>query len=164
MTIPVKPVAGPKENLKTMQVLMGALIIGISIFTVIVVFLLSVNGPFLENEPLVVSTVLLYIAIGLALGCYFFARVIYKRKVETVNNSAIPLNDRLNQYRTVLILYMACCEGPALFSLVALLFTENYWLLIITSSMMMAMAVKFPFTQKIISLLNTDWIEQQELI
>lgn len=164
MTIPDKPVAGPKEILKTMQVLIAALLIGIIIFTGIVVFLLSVNGPFLENEPLIFSEVLFYIVIGMALGCYFFGRTMYKRKVAAVNNSALPFAGKLNQYRTILILYMACCEAPALFSVVALLLTENYWLLFVTSSMMMAMAVKFPYTQRIITLLNADWVEQQDLL
>ena len=163
MIIPGKP-AGPKENLKAMQVLTAALIIGISIFTGIVIIFLSVSGPYLESEPLLVSKILFYCAIGLALCCYFYARAVYKGKVETVNNSATPLNDKLNQYRRVLILYMACCEGPALFSVVALSLTGNYWLLLSTSSMLIAMAVKFPFTQKMISLLNVDWIEQQDLV
>lgn len=163
MTIPGKP-AGPKENLKAMQTLTAALIIGISIFSGIVIIFLSISGPYLESEPLLVSKILFYFAIGLALSCYFFASTTYKRKLETVNNSATPLNDKLNQYRRILILYMACCEGPALFSVVLLLLTGNYWLLIVIAGMLMAMAVKFPFTQKIISLLNADWIEQQDLV
>lgn len=164
MTIPVQPTGGPKENLRTMQTLIAVLLMGITIFTGIVLFLLSVNGPFLEPVNLLFNKILFYVVISLALGCYFFARTLYNKKVETVYHSTNLLAGKLNQYRTLLILYMACCEGPALFSVVALLLTGNYWLLIVTISMMMAMAVKFPFSQKVISLLNINWKEQQDLL
>ena len=164
MTIPVKPAAGPKENLRTMQVLNATLLIGIIFFGGIVIILLSVKGHLLDNEPLLFSEILLYSAIGLATVCYFFARTIYNKKLETLKNSALPLADKLSQYRALLVLYLACCEGPALFSIVVLYLTGNFLVLIITICMMMAMAVKFPFTQKIISLLNVDWVEQQDLI
>lgn len=163
MTIPPKP-AGPKENLRTMQVLTATLLIGIIFFGGIVIILLSVKGHLLDNEPLLFSEILLYCAIGLAAFCYFFARTIYNKKLETLKNSALPLADKLSQYRALLVLYLACCEGPALFSIVVLYLTGNFLVLIITITMMMAMAVKFPFTQKIISLLNVDWVEQQDLI
>lgn len=164
MTILGTPTAGTKENLRTMQLLITALLIGIIFFAGIVIILLSINGTFLQNDTQKYCKILFYSVIGLGLGCYFFASTIYKRKVDTINNSALSLTGKLNQYRTILILYMACCEGPALFSIVALLLTGNYWYLLITGSMMLAMAVKFPFTPKIINLLNIDWKEQQNLI
>ena len=147
-----------------MQVLTATLLIGIIFFGGIVIILLSVKGHLLDNEPLLFSEILLYCAIDLAAVCYFFARTIYNKKLETLKNSTLPLADKLSQYRVLLVLYLACCEGPALFSVVALLLTGNYWLLIVTICMMIAMAVKFPLTQKIISLLNVDWVEQQDLI
>ena len=147
-----------------MQVLNATLLIGIIFFGGIVIILLSVKGHLLDNEPLLFSEILLYSAIGLATVCYFFARTIYNKKLETLKNSALPLADKLSQYRALLVLYLACCEGPALFSIVVLYLTGNFLVLIITICMMMAMAVKFPFTQKIISLLNVDWVEQQDLI
>jgi|CXWL01.1.fsa_nt_gi hypothetical protein len=154
----------PKDNLRAMRILAAALITGVVLFVVVVVVINLVKGSVMGKDELEYNNIFLYAAIGIALVCYMMARTIYKKKLAVVKNAPASLADKLNQYMAMLITYMAPCEGAALFSVIVVFLTGNFFVLIVTVAMLAAMVSKFPFTKAVINELDLDWKEQQELI
>jgi hypothetical protein len=163
MNQPTERIAGPKENLRAARILCVALMSGITLFAAIISILCLTNGPVMDKTEQRYNDIILYIAAGLALACLIGARAMYTKKIAGIKNSQVSLIDKLNQYRSALIVYMAPCEGAALLSMALLFLTGNLLLLIITAMLLLAMSSKFPFTKKVIDELNLDWKEQADL-
>ncbi len=151
----------PKQALRAMQVLSVVLCAGVTVFAVIIVVVGLISGSPLKDEADTTKKVFIYMAAGLAFACLFFAWKAY-RQTAIVKN-AVPLLNKLNQYRAVLIKYMALCEGAAIFSIIALFLTGENMLLIITVIMLAAMVSKIPTKNRLIHELALDWSEQEEL-
>lgn len=154
---------GPKEDLRAMRILCAALMVGIIVFVIIVLVLDQVNALPTKEMGKQFNDILPFVVAGIAVLCYLVARSAYSKKAGVIKNLQISLSNKLNQYRTVLITYMAPCEGAALFSVMGLFLTGNYYLLIITSVMLAAMYSKMPSKERLIKELDLDWKEQQEL-
>jgi hypothetical protein len=73
------------------------------------------------------------------------------------------LPDKLNQYRSALIIYIALCEGPALFGIILFFVTGNYLMFIITGITIASMLAKMPSRKRVVDDLTLDWKQQQEL-
>ncbi len=78
-------------------------------------------------------------------------------------NLTAPLNEKLNQYRSFLIKYLAFCEGPALFCIVVFIMTGDARILTIAAVLLVAMLAITPSKKRVVNDLNLDWKEQQEL-
>lgn len=153
-----------RENLRASQILCAALMIGIVIFTIAVAILNLVREPFLKAESWPVKNIFLYAAFCIAFACFFVANALYKKKIAIIKNAMIPLGDKLNQYRVALIIFMALCEGAALFSIIVFFLIGNFVLLVITAAMLAAMFSKMPFQKKVVAELDLDWKDQQEFL
>ena len=163
MTGSVNTDNSPKANLRATRILCLALIIGASVFALIVVGLNQVRGPMLPAEGLQYNMTFFWAVTIVAVLCILRAILIYRKGIVAIKNSATPLNDKLNQYRGVLIQYMALCEGPALFSIIVFLLTGEYIVLGITGIMLAAMLLRLPQKKKISDELALSFQEQQEL-
>jgi hypothetical protein len=163
MTQPGSFQGTPKETLRALKILFAALVLGVCLFTLVVVIVNQLNGPVMEAKGLQYKNVFLLVAAILAGICLLAAHYLYNKRVTLTKNSALFLADKLNQYRATFILYLALCEGPALFSIIIFFLTGNYTVLIITAVMLTAMLVKAPLLKRIVTVLNLDWKEQQEL-
>ena len=163
MTEPIATPLKPSQAIRSFKILVGALMIGMSFFALIILLLNQVNGPVMPPGPDNINTIFLLIATGLAIICLLAAFMGYNSRMKAIRNSVISLGDKLNQYREALIRYMALCEGPGLFSVIVFFLTGDYMVLIITGVLLIAMFARFPQKQKIIDELALDWKEQQEL-
>ena len=152
----------PKENLRGIRVLFTALVIGVVLFILMAVVIYELNGPF-APEIKEYNRVFIGIAIALALVCLVIASQGYKKGIIAARNLTGPLNNKLNNYRSLLVRYLALCEGPALFGVIVFLMTGEFWVLVITAVMFMAMLSAAPTPKRVISDLNLDWKEQKEL-
>jgi hypothetical protein len=150
-------------SLRSMRIVSAALMIGVTLFAIIISFLILQIGPVMDAEGLQYKDIFFYASIGLAAICFVIARSLYEKKKVIVKNAPISLLDKLNQYQAALILYMAPCEGAALFSVVVLFLTGNFLLLIVTGLALAAMFSKFPWPKRVISELSLDWKEEQEI-
>lgn len=152
----------PKENIRVIRTLFGAIIAGALVFAMVSLFINISRGPF---APAInkYESIFLGIDIIIALICLIFARIKYNSGIEALKDSLISLPGKLNQYRATLILYVALCEGPALFGIILFLITGNYFLLVITGVMLGAMLIKAPTNKRITDELGLDWNQQQEL-
>lgn len=147
-----------------MRILCGALIAGVIIFSMIIIWLKS-TGEFDESELKVkgYENIFLAISIAVATACYLTASFLYKKETAIARTSLISLNGKLDQYRGSFIKYLALCEGAALLSLIFCFLTGYYYLPGVTVVMIIAMLSKWPSKQRIITDLELDWKQQQEL-
>jgi hypothetical protein len=151
----------PKEALRALRILFGALLAGVIMFSVIVLalnFMTEPVSPFQGFENIILGG-----AIALSLVCFMLARKGYNKGTGIAKDSLISLPDKLNQYRATLILYMALCEGPALFGIILFYLTGNYFMFIITAMMIAAMLAKAPARQRVVDDLGLDWQQQEQL-
>jgi hypothetical protein len=155
--------SSPKQKLKAIQIFFLALTIGLVLFAVIVVVVDFMNGPVLGKDELVNRDILLGAVIITGVICLFGARSYYNRTMKMVDISSFSLADKLNQYRAALIIYMAFCEGPAIFSVIIFFLTGNYWVFAITALLLAAMLLKAPTKTRMIQEMKLDWREQKEI-
>lgn len=162
MATTITPPGTPRENLRSLKILSIALMIGVSVFAVIAVLINQLSGAALEKEIANYLDILRGITFILAIGCFVAARQLYNKRVKIIDEQD-SLQDKLNQYRSALIIYLALCEGASLFSITAFFMTGDYILLIVPAVMILAMLTKIPSVRKIVQLLSLNWNEQQEL-
>jgi len=152
----------PKEILRSIRVLFGAIVTGTVIFAIIIVVVIKLQGHLMpETEEY--QSVFLYIATGLAIICGLVAVNQYNKGIAAAKDSLIPLPDKLNLYRATLIKYMALCEGSALLWIILFFMTVNYAALGCTSVMIIAMLRKTPTLKRVVDDLSLDGKQQQEL-
>jgi drug/metabolite transporter (DMT)-like permease len=151
----------PKEQLKANNILFSALFAGVVMFLIVAVVLIKFQGKFSDGDNF--NKILLIVVLIIAAICLVSAYSIYKKRISDAANSILPLTEKLNNYRTILIIYLALCEGAALFSIICLILTGNFWSIAVTAGMLIAMLLKRPTRQRLINDLQLDWQEQQEL-
>ena len=155
--------ATPKQNLRASQILCYALLVGCVVFVAIIILLIETQGPVIPDRDKYYN-IFLSINVVIAIFCVAFAVRGYNKRIAGAKNLTASLNDKLNHYRSILILYMAPCEGAALFSVIIFFLTGNYYSLCMVLVMLGAMLSRFPFKAKAIKELELDWKEQQELL
>lgn len=163
MTGPVNTETSPKANLRATWILCLALIVGATVFAAIVIGLNQVMEPVMPADGRQYNMIFVGAVAVVALLCLLRAVPGYKKGIAAIKNSTAQLNDKLNQYRAVMILYMALCEGPALFSIIVFFLTGEYIVLGITGAMLIAMLIRMPQKKKISNELGLNYQEQQEL-
>ncbi|HEX7846046.1 MAG TPA: hypothetical protein VF476_09630 [Chitinophagaceae bacterium] len=149
-------------DLRGMRILCIALMMGMVIFTGVVV-VLNYFAPMPTSALTEYADIILGVVAVAAIGAFVFGRHSFNKKMQEIKNSSVNLSEKLNLYRAALILYMAPCEGAGIFSILLFMLTGNYWFLLITLSMLLAMAMRFPAKQKLINEMSLDWKEQQSL-
>lgn len=156
--------ASPKEQLRALRILNSALVIGAALFTVIAVTVTLINGKgaFSISDTKKTGVVFLVLSVFLAVFCFYRAITVYKRRMEEIRNGNESLLFKLNQYHSALILYLAPCEGAAIFSVIVFFLTGDYKALIVTALMVAAMVIKMPARKKMREELGLNWNEEQE--
>ena len=147
--------------LKAISILFIALFTGVVMFLVISVVLVYFQGSPINDEQ--VQFIFLIAISVFALVCLVSALSIYKKRIHAIATSGSDVQQKLNDYRAAVIVYLALCEGAALFSIIGLFLTGNYWLVVITVVMLAAMLFKKPSRKKIVNELQLNWNEEQQL-
>ena len=117
----------------------------------------------LPQEIKRIENIFFIVAAAITLLFLIAARSGYARSLTITKDSLIPLANKLNQYRTALVRYIALCEGPSLFGIILFFLTGNYYFFIITAIMIVAMLSKAPTRKRIADDLGLDHKQQQEL-
>ena len=135
-------------NLRAIRILFNAIIVGTLLFSAIAVLINKTQGPF-SKKVSEYQNIFLGISIGIAVVCFVIARRSYNKGTAIAKDSLISLPEKLNKYLAALLMYIALCEGPAVFGFVLFLITGNYFILIITVTMIAAMLTKAPTLKRI---------------
>jgi hypothetical protein len=161
MTNPQPTYTNAKENLRGIRIFFGAMVTGVVMFTLVVVGLYMVGG--LEPGVTEMHGIVRFIVAMVTGTCLLIARTGYKKSVNAAKNLTGSLNDKLNNYRSFLIKYMALCDFPALASIICFFLTGDYLLLVATGIMIGAMFLAAPTKSRVIETLELDWNEQAQL-
>ena len=154
------------NDFRASRILHLAMLTGMVLFALASVVIIEFNtGAFLGPDKVKEYGIIFLAAAGImAIICVMVAIVVYRKRTGEIKNIVNTLGDKLNQYRSALISYLALCEAPGLFAVIAFLLTGDYKVLGITALMAGAMLMKRPTPQRIIADLELDWKEQQELL
>jgi uncharacterized membrane protein len=152
-----------KEELRGIRILAAALIIGVVIFAIITVVINQINGAFLDEEIVSIRAYLLPFMSLVALLALLVARSQYQKQIRAIRESNDELRDKIVKYRAAIILYMAICEGMAMFSIILFLLSGQYLLLIVTGAMLLLMGARLFAIKGISAELNLSWEEQEAL-
>jgi hypothetical protein len=144
-----------KKSLVTMQIIAGALIQGVVIFLVVVVFFLPVP----PNRLAVLNS---YIGLGLALVAMAMSLVVpniivASTKKSLVKGRPIDLPKQFGEvsdlgflaplaglYQTKMIIAMALLEGAAFFNLVSYMMERQPFTLAVVGMLLLALVMNFP--------------------
>ncbi len=149
-------------TLRALRILYFALMAGVLLFMAIV-FIMPVLDPGGVKYLQPYSQIALYVAAGLAIISYMTARYLFSKKMDAIRNTSVNVQEKLNLYRAAFISYMAFCEFPALLAIILYIISGNYGLLVVAGLMLLAMAIRFPSRQRLITDMSLDWKEQEEL-
>lgn len=163
MTEPFKMNTTPRQNVRSLQVVFAALTGGVVLLSLTGTLVLAINGPLWQVDDWGHANLLLAAAGIISVVGVWGARSYYARTMEMGAQTFYLLSDKLNQYRAAMIIYMALCEGPALFSVVIFLLTGNFIALVFIAISVTGMCLKMPTRKRIIKELSLDWRDQQEI-
>jgi hypothetical protein len=153
--------ASAPESLRAIRIFFMAIVVGAVMFSVVVIALTIFSKPVSPFKAY--ETVIAVALLVIGFSCYLIARKRYEKGVGVAKDSLFSLRDKLNQYRTTLIGYLALCEAPALFGVILFFLTGNYVMYFATLAMIMVMLSKMPTLQRVAHDLDLDWHQQQEL-
>ena len=149
------------EELKSLQIVHRALLLGLVLFAAIA-FYLNYSGNFIAglksyDQPLQV------IAITLSFGGFFIGSLLFKKKMQQLKDSSPELRVKLSTYRSAAIMQWALLEGPALFAIICFLLVGNYAFLALAVVFIILFAVTAPNKTKMMLLLQLTEEEINEL-
>jgi hypothetical protein len=150
-----------KADLRANSILFYALITGVIMFLVIVITLIKFSQDFPRVDDDFGRILFIVVSVTASI-CLATAFASYKKSMSGILPGA-PLSGRLNIYRAGLVRFAALCEGAALFSVIGFFLTGDFWFVLITAIMLIAMLSRRPTKQRFIDDLQLNWQEQQQL-
>ena len=150
-----------KDALRAISIFFYAMIGGLLIFSIIVFTLNYLLGHGLLDQSMI--RIFFIADLIIAAMSIFMAPRLYKKRITDALSPGLTLMDKLNIYRSALILYLALCEGPGLFAVIVYFLTGYKLLLIVIAVVLLAMLQKRPEKSKIFNELQLSSQEQLEL-
>ncbi|HMT73214.1 MAG TPA: hypothetical protein PKA77_04060 [Chitinophagaceae bacterium] len=155
----------PKEIIRSMRIVHAALCVGVFLMAFVLFILVQSDVQKINSDSFSGSLANIPFLLSLAIATAFFvlARILLRKKLQSIISSVKPVAGKLIDYRTALIRYLALCEGPALLSVILFFVSGDYRLYLITGIMLAAMLWMAPSVKRIINDLQLSWTEQQEI-
>ncbi|MFA6951117.1 MAG: hypothetical protein WCQ70_10575 [Lentimicrobiaceae bacterium] len=110
-----------KEYFKTLRIVHFAIIAGITFFGLISYF---IHQTGFEDSSKEMQNMLIYLIPMFVLVGYLVSNVLFRNRLSHCKGRS-ELNEKLNDYRSALIIRWAFLEGPAFLAIVAHLLTGN---------------------------------------
>jgi hypothetical protein len=138
----------PQGILKTMRFIHPALLIGQTLFAVII-FATNKNSIFFDVNNM--QNVLFYLVPVFAISAVFFSIIIYKRILSQISDGNL-LIEKMKSYQVASIRRFAFLEGASLFGIAVFSNTGNLFYLAISACLM----VYFIFLRPTVNTIETD--------
>lgn len=155
-----KPV-NTRKAWRAITVFFYAMILGLLSFSVIVFGLNMLEPPAINDESL--ARIFFIVALIIMAVSFTAATYLYKKRMAAARSQELNLIDKLTIYRSVLILYLALCEGPGLFAVITYFLTGYKPMLFLIAVNLLTMLLKRPEKSKIFNELELNSSEQSEL-
>ncbi len=153
-----------KQYFLFLKIFYAALLFGQVFFAGISFYLHQDNGFNKEAKPSGnVGGLFEYIVPALALVCLLGSYFVVKYLIENAKNK-VPLSDKLNAYRTALLIRSAILELPTLFAIIIYFTTgDQYYLGIALGLIAFFALTNFPTIERTITDLNLDWNDKAKV-
>jgi hypothetical protein len=147
-----------------MQILATALIVGLLVFTAIIIFLNFTMGEKYSETPVKgMNDIFLGMSAALLVITGLAALQIYRKGVQQARNLTGSIHDKLDIYRSTLIKYLALSESAGLLSVISLFLTADLRLLAVTAISLLLMLRGYVTKKKLVNELQLSWQEEQDL-
>lgn len=110
------------------------------------------------------SLQLLTACVVIAALAYLAGNVLFKKKLETINESNSPVSKKLDDYRSANLTCWAIMEFAALFCIIIFFLTCNYSILIIATVMMVLFFTAKPTSEKAIADLHISLTDLDDIV
>lgn len=147
-----QPPNTPEQQILGMRIITGALVAGVVIFSLIVVFALGA----LDQPP--TGQIISLVAAGMAI-VMFVTHLVVPNIVASQALQQVDMNNDMELYgvyRTKMIIGEAMLEGMAFFNLIACTIEHNWWSLAIAGCLVLWMLMALPSRGRV-----EQWIETQ---
>jgi len=148
-----------KEYIKGLTIIHAAMMLGQVILGLIFFYNNSNAGlvyfPGTDNEFKVIASVMIVV-------CLLGGNYLFKIRMQTAKQKT-ELKEKLNDYRTNIIIKYALMEGATLFSLCCYLMTSNYFYLILSGIVVFFFLINRPTRAAIVLALDLNPHERQLL-
>jgi len=147
-----------KEYFKSLQIVHFALTLGVLFFTIIATLLMIMGFESVANKEM--NTTLLVVVPIFALAGIFASNFLFNTRLkQCILQTA--LKDKLDSYRSALIIKFALIEGPSFLSVIAYLLSGNVLFLGVIAILITILILQRPIKEKAIVELELDHATRQ---
>jgi hypothetical protein len=150
--------------LKAMATIHYALLAGVSLFLVVVVFLVQLNGGGLmagvTNDLTLIFYAIVYFA---ALATAGFGIIIFERNMRNAKLFT-TLKPKIETFKSAYIIRLALTEGPAFVSIIVFMLTGNYYFLPATALCLLLLFSARPTQSFVAEKLYLNKQEKEQLL
>jgi len=154
--------ASPKENLRATMIIFSGMITGVFAFMLVGIFINQADGPFVPDLDKY-YTIMAWGTGTFSLVCLIVGRQVLRKGTAAAKNSLNPLPDKLSQYRSSLIRYLAICGVPAVLGVILFILTGNFVFQLFSAVFSGFMLAVAPIRRRVVATLELDGPEQSEL-
>ena len=154
--------ASPKENLRATMLIFSGMVTGIFVCMLVAIFINQANGPFVPGLDKY-YTIIAWSTGTFSLVCLMVGRQVLRKGTAAAKNSLNLLPDKLSQYRSSLIRYLAMCGLPALLGIILFILTGNFVFQLFSAVFSGFMLAVAPIRRRIVAALELDGSEQSSL-
>lgn len=140
-----------QQYFKSLYILQVAFLVGLLIFSMVVVFL-RLSGAMEIDKPGLNAVFQIFIP-GLVILGFVFGSFLYKKKVEQARHLG-ELTEKMNAYRAAFIIRAAMLEGPAIFAIIGFMLTGNYFLIALAGFVILMFLMWLPTKEKVANALQ----------
>lgn len=141
------------QDLRSLKIIYSALMLGVSFFLIIVVFLNQQVGPFTDNDPFF-EQVLLGVSNLMAFSSIPLGLFLFKKRTAGIAKLSLP--QKLDSYRSAMIVRAAVMEGSAFFFVICYALTGISIFLIEILAILALMVYFFPGSNRLAEELKHD--------
>ena len=110
------------------------------------------------------SQQLLIACVVIAALAYFIGNLLFKRKLETINEGNSPVSKKLNDYRSANLMRWAIMEFATLFCIILFFLTGNYSILFVAAVMMVLFFTARPSSGKAVADLHISLPDLDDVV
>ena len=149
------------NDFKTLQVLHYAMLIGMTMFSAIAVFIIVSRGPLRPHDASLERT-LQVVALVVAVGAVAAGFMLFNNKLSGIQAIG-DVKERMAAYRGAAIVRWALIEGPVLLSAICFMMTGNYAFLALAIALILVFAAVRPSKAMVVYQLQLTGTEIAEL-
>lgn len=131
-----------KQEVKATRTLFAAIVGGIVLFLIVALVVHFVKGPFLLTKQYLVLFEIIDIALYAIL--FFTANHLYQKKIQSIEPLPDNVQERITNYRSALMIFLACVDASAIVSIIFFLLLGNYIFLVFLAIKLIRLFGKAP--------------------